>query len=247
MPVSALMASADGLPGELLRLISRHRAEPEDAAGAFGWLRRLCRVATRDLAASAAGVTLVSAEGEMVTVATSGVRAARLEGLQLELGEGPCVDAFASRRPVLVATLDAQSVGTWPGFGPAAHEEGVRAVFALPLQIGAARLGALDIYRDEASSLSRVELARALTYAELAVGALLEAQDSDPTAMLTIDDPQVGFIVYQAQGMVMIQLDAPPTVALARLRAHAFADGRSLGDVAADVVARRLTLERDDG
>jgi hypothetical protein len=244
--MAALMPSADGLAGELLDLISRHLAEPEDAPGTFGWLQRLCRVATRDLTASDVGVTLVSAEGEMVTVATSGVRAARLEALQLELGEGPCVDAFASRRPVLVATLDARSVSRWPGYGPAAREEGVRAVFALPLQIGAARLGTLDIYRDQASTLSRVALARALTYAELAVGALLEAQDSDPTAMLTVDDPHGGFIVYQAQGMVMVQLGATPTVALVRLRAHAYAEGRSLGDVAVDIVARRLTLERDD-
>lgn len=241
------MALSDGLNAELLELISGHRSEPGDASGTFGWLQRLCRTATDDLVASGVGITLVSAEGEMVTVAASGTRAAHLEALQLELGEGPCVEAFGSRRPVLVADLEDGSVNQWPGYAPAALEEGVRAVFALPLQVGAARLGALDIYRDEAAGLSRVALARALTYAELAVGVLLEAQDTDPSALLNLDDPHVVFTVYQAQGMVMVQLGGTPTDAMARLRAHAYAEGRPLGEVAEDIVARRLTLERDDG
>jgi AmiR/NasT family two-component response regulator len=50
--------------------------------------------------------------------------------------------------------------------------------------------------------------------------------------------------VYQAQGMVMIQLQVGLTQAMSRLRAHAFAHDRPLGDVARDVVARRLVLRR---
>lgn len=38
----------------------------------------------------------------------------------------------------------------WPGYAPAAHERGVRAVFAFPLQIGAARLGVLALYQAQA-------------------------------------------------------------------------------------------------
>lgn len=48
--------------------------------------------------------------------------------------------------------------------------------------------------------------------------------------------------VHQATGMVIGQLGGTPEQALARIRAHAFAEGRSIIGVAGDIVARRLTL-----
>jgi AmiR/NasT family two-component response regulator len=51
--------------------------------------------------------------------------------------------------------------------------------------------------------------------------------------------------IHQATGMVIAQLGINPTDAFARLRAHAFTEGVSLGDVARDVVARRLHFTKD--
>ena len=51
--------------------------------------------------------------------------------------------------------------------------------------------------------------------------------------------------VYQAQGMVMVDLGVGIEEAMARLRAHSYAEGRSIGDVAKDIVAGKLTLDRD--
>jgi AmiR/NasT family two-component response regulator len=45
--------------------------------------------------------------------------------------------------------------------------------------------------------------------------------------------------------MVMIQLGVSLAEAMSRLRAHAFAQERRLGDVARDVVARRLEFAPD--
>jgi hypothetical protein len=45
--------------------------------------------------------------------------------------------------------------------------------------------------------------------------------------------------------MVVAQLGVSAADALARLRAHAFAEQRLLGDVARDVVARRLCFTED--
>ncbi len=52
--------------------------------------------------------------------------------------------------------------------------------------------------------------------------------------------------VHQAQGMLMVDLGVNAEEAMARLRAHASANGRTLGDVARDIVAGSLTLDRDD-
>jgi hypothetical protein len=46
--------------------------------------------------------------------------------------------------------------------------------------------------------------------------------------------------------MIMVQLGVTITEALIRLRAYAYAEGRLVGDVAGDVVARRLRFDRVD-
>jgi ANTAR domain-containing protein len=51
--------------------------------------------------------------------------------------------------------------------------------------------------------------------------------------------------VSQATGMLVAQLEVAPAVALLRLRAHAYATGRSATDVARDILDRRLHLEAD--
>ena len=50
-------------------------------------------------------------------------------------------------------------------------------------------------------------------------------------------------VVHQATGMVSAQLDVRLADALARMRSLAFAGGRSIYEIAGDVVARRLKVE----
>ena len=89
---------------------------------------------------------LVSGGGDLVW-RTDGA-SAELDDLQFTLGEGPGVDAAASGELVLEPDLQAVPMQRWPVFTPAALELGVRAVFAVPLQIGVIRLGVLLAHRD---------------------------------------------------------------------------------------------------
>ena len=92
-----------------------------------------------------AAVTVMLSATPRETVYASDRVASDLEELTLTLGEGPSVDAVAGG-PVLVADLDAAECQVrWPVFAPAAVSAGVRAVFALPLQVGAIRLGVMDL------------------------------------------------------------------------------------------------------
>jgi hypothetical protein len=150
---------------------------------------------------------------------------------------------------VLVPNLGEAASTIWLGYGPAAHDHGLRAVFAFPLQVGVARLGAMDVYRDQPASLSAWALSRALTYADVALQTLLDAHRDVADAELPwTDGDDSRFEVYQAQGMVMVmvQLGLGPAEALLRLRAHAYTHDRRLRDVANDVVSRRVILEPDD-
>jgi AmiR/NasT family two-component response regulator len=106
----------------------------------------------------------------------------------------------------------------------------------------------VGVYRDTVGELSQPALRQALTFAEIAVRALLEALDA-PGQSASVADDLLGsrFEVYQAQGMVMIQLGVGAAEAIARIRGCAFGQNRSVADVSRDIVARRLVLSSDEG
>ncbi len=221
---------------------------PGRGTGAAGLLQRLCAAAARGLAVSGAGVSVMGEDGVRGLSTGSDPAAERLEELQFTLGEGPCIDAFEVRRPVLIPDLGTVALGRWPVYSSAAFEGGVRAVFAFPLQVGASRLGVLDLFRYRPGPLTAEQVARALVFADVAVGTLLDGQDRagpDVAAGGLVEAMDSRAELFQAQGMVMVQLGIPLAEALARLRAYAYAENRSLADVARDVVARRLRFDRD--
>jgi hypothetical protein len=198
-----------------------------------------------------AGVTvMVSPTVRGIVHATDRV-AGELEEWQLTFGQEPCLDTFTHGGPVLVGDLwSPDCLARWPVFTPAALDSGARAVFALPLQVGAIRVGVLDLYRSRPGALSPHELADALAFADTAGMLLLDGaagtqpdtadlawQREDPTAHQTQ--------VHQATGMILVPLGVNAEAAFARLRAHAYAEGRRLGDVARDVVERRLRFGPD--
>jgi len=93
-------------------------AEPPvtgDAHGTAGALRRLCTAAVKALPACGAGVSLMSDAGVRGVAAASDVASEHVDELQFTLGEGPCMDAFTSRRPVLEPDLTAGGALRWRG------------------------------------------------------------------------------------------------------------------------------------
>lgn len=55
-----------------------------------------------------------------------------VEELQFTLGEGPCVDAYDTGRPVSEPDLADPTALRWAAFSAPALDAGVRAVFAFP-------------------------------------------------------------------------------------------------------------------
>jgi hypothetical protein len=240
--------SADAQYARISALIAGQPLEQSTPAGTAGALRRLCRTAVGVLDVSGVSISLMDQAGSVGLAAASDRNSEFVGELTFSLGEGPCLDAVADRRPVLAPDLARGSASRWPGYVSAAGGYGVAAVFSFPLQVGAARLGALEVYRDQPGSLSASDLTDAFTFAEIATDLLLDGQHraADGEAPVGLETAMESHIeVHQAQGMVMIQLGVGLAEALSRLRAHAYAQDRRLTEVAGDIVARRLTLERD--
>ena len=110
---------------------------------------------------------------------------------------------------------------------------------------GAIDVGVLDLYRRAPGALSATQMRDALSAADAATLILLGLR-SDPGEEQAWDRSWGSRAeIHQATGMVVAQLGISAADALARLRAHAFAEQRLLGEVARDVVARRLRFTKD--
>jgi GAF domain-containing protein len=216
---------------------------PLDAASLLG---RVCDLCVRRLSLSAITIVLGARPQSRQLLAAGGRLAGQVEELQFALGEGPCVEAFEHGAPVLEPDLASRGVARWPGFARAALALGVGAVFALPLRVGAARVGALDMARDIPGPLGAEGLAEALVLAEVATSAVLFLQSGAPVGTMAATLSLAGsnrIVVHQATGMVSVQLGVTVGDALARLRGFAVTADRPLEHVAADVVARKLRFD----
>jgi GAF domain len=209
-------------------------------------MTRLCERCAEVVGMDGAGIMLMVGDTPAGSVCTTDAVADRIEDLQYTLGEGPCVDAYAGDRPVLEADLVDPVTARWPAFTPGVVSAGVRAVFGFPVRVGAARLGALNLYRLRPGPLSDDQHADALVLADVVGEVLLALQADAPVGQLSADlevNANLRFVVAQASGMIAVQLDVPIEVALVRLRGYAFAHNRPVDDVAADIVDRRLRFD----
>lgn len=223
--------------GRLIRVLDALESAP-----AGNVIERLCAGAAELLGTPGIAVAVATAGPELLTLGLTDA-CGPLDRLQSDFGEGPAWAAHDSGWPVIVPDLGQDD--RWPAFGPAASDLGLQAVFAFPLRRGSARIGALTLYRLVAGELTDDEHADAVAVARVAVGLILASQAGRP-----VDDLDELFrdgghdeaAIHQASGMVSVQLGIAVAAALSVLRAHAFAEGRPLRDVAADVVARRLRM-----
>jgi hypothetical protein len=218
----------------------------EDAAeGAEGLVQRLCRFAVEEMALSGCALVLMSGVESASVLAGAGRHARTVTGLQMELGEGPCLHAHAHGIPVLLPDLSAQSAGRWPAFAAAALAAGVHAEFSLPLTVGPGGIGTFDLCRDRTGMLSDEHLADALVAADIARDAVLYRQytPGGPGLPELVAAGTDRIVIHQATGMIAAQLEDSVANALARLRAAAFAAGRPMEDLARDVVARRVRFD----
>lgn len=204
---------------------------------------RVCGACVELLPVDGASMSVMLGSGHRHSLYASDAVMERVEDLQFSLGEGPCFEAFQTGDPVLVPDLAHTGGLSWPMFA-AQMSADVGAIFAFPLRRGAVRLGAIDLYRRAPGWLSDAELSTALQLTDIATSALLAASVTGPDGEISdawvMELTRARAAVHQATGMIIAELGIPAEQALARLRGYAFAAGRLLDDVAADLVARRL-------
>ncbi len=231
------------MSGERRRRLLGALAAAQSTGMMTALLSRLCAESTQLSGAE----IMVGFDGVLHgSLCSSDEASGRLGDLQYDLGEGPAVDAIRDGRAVLEPDLANPVTTRWKGFTEPAVEAGAAAVFSFPLQLGAAHLGALDLYRDLPGPLTVAQHAEALFIADVATEAVLAVQAGAPPDTLA-SELEVGghfhYVVQQAAGMVAVQLGVSVTDALIRLRADAYGNGRPLNTVARDLIEHRIRFD----
>ncbi|WP_185201954.1 ANTAR domain-containing protein [Glaciihabitans sp. INWT7] len=211
------------------------------------WGDDLCRPFVDQLPVTGASISVIGTLARRMTVCYSDTVAAQLEGLQFDLGEGPQWEVMKTGLPVLSPDLSLRNTANWPVFGSAAARLGAAAVFAFPIAVGAVTVGVVDLYRTTSGALDGLMFALARSLAEQvaapAVKAAISSAEEDQ-ALENAGTPTMRREVHQATGMIIAQLEVSAAEAFSLLRGHAFVSGRSVEDVASDVVARLLDFRQ---
>lgn len=181
------------------------------------------------------------------TVFASDAVAAHLDELQFDLGEGPCWDAVSKRLPVLEADLVGSGGSAWPALSRVVIGDGVQSLFAFPMLLGPMAIGAVDLYSTRPGTLNRSQVkemqavAAALTRLvfQRVVDGAGDESDSEGAR------PHSRRIIHQATGAVIAQLGLSAGDAHLVIQGRAFADGRSMQEVADDIMQGRLLFTAD--
>lgn len=192
-----------------------------------------------------ASISTLGAPFGSETVCASDRLVARLDEVQMDLGEGPCWEAQATRRPVLTSNIRDPDHEDWPVFAEAIRNDEVGALYAFPLIIGPLSIGAIDLYSARTGKLTEEQVADAADLAAITARQVLRRSLSnreshareDPFDAVTEYSRRV---VHQATGIVLAQLDVSAADALLIIRGHAFAHGRPVREIATEIVDRTL-------
>jgi len=186
---AAFIAIADNLVGEF------------DLADLLGGLAADC---TRLLDIEDAGLLLADSTGMLQVAAATSEQLRRLEQLELDAHEGPCVQCFDRGAPVHAADLRESSV-RWPTFAAAAQSAGYLSVHALPLRVLGQTLGCLGLFATSPGRLGAddLKLAQALAHTSsitLIVHEAMDTQDRVTSQLQTALSSRV--VLEQAKGVI---------------------------------------------
>ncbi|MGW7683986.1 GAF and ANTAR domain-containing protein [Kribbella sp. NPDC054772] len=196
--------------------------------------QQLCETCTELVGGQGGSITInTDDDTARVTLAATNQVAARLESLQDVLGEGPCREAYRQGEPVVTDLMDAVST-LWPEFTRSATETaGAITLYCFPIRPVGHLLGTYSVYtygalREPDDLLQFLANVIGVALLRNVAAARLDGVLSART------------VVYQATGMVSVQLDTSPENALTTLRAHAFTHNTTVDDIAQQIVDREL-------
>ncbi|HEY0001711.1 MAG TPA: GAF and ANTAR domain-containing protein, partial [Actinoplanes sp.] len=201
---------------------------------------------TADLVGAAAvGLVLADSGGRLEFMAGSNENAKLIELFQLQVHEGPCLEAFSTGQPVINVNLS-EAASRWPRFAPRAAAIGFQSVHAFPMRLRSQTIGALNVFGDTASGDfdgADVPIVQALV--DVAAIALLQERAIHRGEVLT-EQLQGALnsriVIEQAKGAVAQLHQVSVDEAFVRIRAYARRNNKKLIEVAGAIVTGHTAI-----
>ena len=182
---------------------------------------------------SGSGIMLADEQNMIRYVAASDGPGRILEEVESETGQGPCTQAFVTNQVVPSSDVTAES--RWPRLAALIQSHGVRAVLGVPVRLGGAPVGTLDLYKTEPHEWSDGECAALSRYGEVTEAALAAALAAHTAGELA-DQLQYALdyriVIERGIGYLMARDHLDQVGAFNRLRQAARNSQSKIGEVA---------------
>lgn len=185
-----------------------------------------------------AGLSLLDSSGTRVSSAATDALVERLDDLQYQLDEGPCLTAW--RDSTLVVSDPETDVRRWPSWVPAARALGMRSFLSAALLAGDQSLGAIKVYSTTADAYSDKDadvLRRFAVQAAIFVSNVQTVQSAGRMSDTLKQTLQSRDELAMARGIVMARQGVGPDEAFRRLIVQSHGSRQILAEVAARIVA----------
>lgn len=185
-----------------------------------------------------ASISLVTGRRTIESRAASGELPVKIDALQSEMGQGPCLDAAYDQRVVRVPDLGKDE--RWPGFAQAACDLGARSMLSIQLFVEGDKLGALNLYGQDVNVFDDESEQIALLVAAHAAIAFSDAKEiAQLTQALDTRD-----LIGQAKGILMERFKITPQQAFLVLTKASSDSNIKLRDVAEHLASSGEILTR---
>ncbi|WP_181037544.1 GAF and ANTAR domain-containing protein [Arthrobacter sp. ZGTC412] len=195
-----------------------------------------------------AGVSLIDTNGSRSSAASTGRIVVEADTLQYDLGQGPCLSAWASGHPVDIA--DVRTDLRWPEWGTAADDLGLRSCVSVPLLAGDLAFGAIKIYWAQPNAATHRLIRLLELFAAQASIFLANVQARERGRMLSEQLKTTlthRDIISTAKGIVMASRHMGNHEAMLHLMNRALNENRTLQAVAEEIIESMPGLDHGGG
>lgn len=147
--------------------------------------------------ADTAGVLLLVRGGQFESLATTSDMPHKLDELQVQFGEGPCIEAAVN--DLIVRTDDFRHEHRWPKYSAACVEKGVLSGLSFKLYTSSRTAGALNLFAYKPHAFTPTDETTGMILAAHAAAALLAGRQSEQLESALSTRDRIG----QAKGIIM--------------------------------------------
>lgn len=183
--------------------------------------------------ADVAGLLLLTKSGKYETQAATSELMVELDQLQIEHGEGPCIEAAVDE--LIVRTDDFQREQRWPRYSAEVLKLGVRSALSFKLYTSQRNAGALNIFSFQPDAFGPEDEAVGSVLAAHAAAAIMASRQGEQLQSALSSRDLIG----QAKGVIMERYNVDAVRAFELLRQLSQTENVKLVEIAKRVIETR--------